>query len=206
MIRSLGKIVPETSALFICDIQSKFANHIFKFNGVVNQSKYMMRVCNELKVPIIFTEQYPKGLGHTVEDLLKERNENNQSKIFEKTLYSMCTNEVLNHLKQNHKDLKSILITGIETHVCVLQSTLDFLENGYDVHILSDAVSSNNNNDRLVALERMRQSGAFITTTESIIFQLTRDATHKSFKSIVPITKQRRDDLVADPSLSLSKM
>ncbi|KAN0047917.1 hypothetical protein ACTA71_002306 [Dictyostelium dimigraforme] len=205
MIRSLGKIVPETSALFICDIQSKFTNHIFKFNGVVNQSKYMMKVCNELKVPIIFTEQYPKGLGHTVEDLLKERSEHNQSKIFDKTLYSMCTNEVLNHLKQNHKDLKSILITGIETHVCVLQSTLDFLENGYDVHILSDAVSSNNNNDRLVALERMRQSGAFITTTESIIFQLTRDATHKSFKGIVPITKQRRDDLVADPSLSLSK-
>ncbi|KAK5580899.1 hypothetical protein RB653_000923 [Dictyostelium firmibasis] len=182
MIKSLGKIIPETSALFICDVQSKFANHIFKFNGVVNQSKYMMRVCNELKVPIIFTEQYPKGLGHTIEDLLKERSEQHQSKIFEKTLYSMCTNEVLNHLKQNHKDLKSILITGIETHVCVLQSTLDFLENGYDVHILSDAVSSNNNNDRLVALERMRQSGAFITTTESVIFQLTRDATHKSFK------------------------
>ncbi|KAM9978323.1 hypothetical protein ACTFIY_012085 [Dictyostelium cf. discoideum] len=206
-MKSVGNLSPNTSLLFICDIQSKFENHIFKFNGVVGQSKYMKKICNELKVPIIFTEQYPKGLGHTVEDLLKERNENNQTKIFEKTLYSMCTNEVLNHLKQNYKDLKSILIAGIEAHVCVLQSTLDFLENGYDVHILSDAVSSNNNNDRLIALERMRQSGAFITTTETITFQLTRDAKHKSFKNIVPLSQERREYLLANPSLSsLSKL
>ncbi|KAM9960052.1 hypothetical protein ACTFIW_007285 [Dictyostelium discoideum] len=206
-MKSVGNLSPNTSLLFICDIQSKFENHIFKFADVVGQSKYMIKICNELKVPIIFTEQYPKGLGHTVEDLLKERNENNQSKIFEKTLYSMCTNEVLNHLKQNHKDLKSILITGIETHVCVLQSTLDFLENGYDVHILSDAVSSNNNNDRLIALERMRQSGAFITTTETTTFQLTRDAKHKSFKNIVSLSQERREYLLANPSLSsLSKL
>ncbi|KAN0041583.1 hypothetical protein ACTFIV_004127 [Dictyostelium citrinum] len=203
-MKSVGKVSPDTSLLFICDVQSKFENHIFKFNGVVNQSKYMIKICNELKVPIIFTEQYPKGLGNTVEDLLKERNENN--KIFEKTLYSMCTNEVLNHLKQNHKDLKSILIAGIEAHVCVLQSTLDFLENGYDVHILSDAVSSNNNNDRLNALKRMKQSGAFITTTETITFQLTRDAKHKSFKKIVPLSQERREYLLANPSSSLSKL
>ncbi|KAN0047919.1 hypothetical protein ACTA71_002308 [Dictyostelium dimigraforme] len=202
-MKSVGKVSPDTSVLFICDIQSKFKNHIFKFNGVVGQSKYMIKICNELKVPIIFTEQYPKGLGHTVPELLEERNGNI---IFEKTLYSMCTKEVLNHLKQNHKNLKSIFIAGIEAHVCVLQSTLDFLENGYDVHILSDAISSNNNNDRLIALERMKQSGAFITTCETITFQLTRDATHKSFKTIVPISQERREYSIANPSYSLSKL
>ncbi|KAK5580898.1 hypothetical protein RB653_000922 [Dictyostelium firmibasis] len=204
-MKSIGKVLPDTSVLLICDIQSKFENNIFKFNGVVGQSKYMIKICNELKIPIIFTEQYPKGLGHTVDELLKERKELNKSIIFEKTLYSMCTNEVLNHLKQNYKNLKSILIAGIEAHVCVLQSTLDFLENRYDVHILSDAVSSNNNNDRLIALERMRQSGAFITTTETITFQLTRDATHKSFKKIVALSQERRDFLT-NPSSFLSKL
>eukprot|EP01132_Coremiostelium_polycephalum_P002525 gene2525-3127_t len=137
-----------------------------------------MKSCNELKIPIVITEQYPKGLGHTVEEL-----QPSNYKVHEKTLFSMCVPDVNKRLETDLKHVKSILLTGIETHVCILQTALDLLEKNYEVHIICDAVSSQKKYDREVALERLSKAGAFLTTSESAILQLAKDAKHPNFKS-----------------------
>lgn len=88
--------------------------------------------------------------------------------------------------------VKSVLIVGIESHVCVLQTTLDLLENGYDVHVLADGVSSCNAGERKVALEKMRQAGAQITSSESALFQLLTDASHPNFKAVSALIKEEK--------------
>eukprot|EP01133_Synstelium_polycarpum_P010928 gene10928-12735_t len=183
----IGKIVPETTAL--CDLQVAFKNVIHGFPKVVHHTNTIIKCSKELKIPILGTEQYPQGLGKLVDEL-------NPSSflVLPKTLFSMCTPDVMNTLKSPpFGNIKSIVITGIETHVCVLQTTLDLLDSGYDVHVVEDAVSSQNLSDKVTAIERLRQSGAYITSTESIIFQLTKDAKNKNFKSIANIIKEQKE-------------
>ncbi|EGC32954.1 hypothetical protein DICPUDRAFT_155040 [Dictyostelium purpureum] len=191
-MNKIGKLFPQTTAFFVCDLQTKFVNDIFKFNSIVQETKYMMKVCKELEVPIIATEQYPKVLGETV-PLIKE-DFGPSTKLFEKTLFSMYTPEVKKYLDENHKSVKSIMIAGIEAHVCIYQTTLDLLEQGYDVHIVEEAVSSVTSHDRKIALERLKQSGAFVINSESIIFQMAKDSKHKNFKTLIKIVKERRDN------------
>ncbi|EGC29083.1 hypothetical protein DICPUDRAFT_43334 [Dictyostelium purpureum] len=181
-IKSVGIISPESSALFICDIQSKFENEIYKFKHMVFESKIMMKAAKELNIPIVVTEQYPKGLGKTIE-LISEEFEENKTKQFQKTSYSMYTPEIKKYLNEN-KQIKSIMIAGIDANVCVLQTCLDLIANGYEVHIIEGAVSSSSAHERLMALKRLKQSGAFITTLESLFWQLTKDSKHKSFKFV----------------------
>ncbi|KYQ92634.1 hypothetical protein DLAC_06630 [Tieghemostelium lacteum] len=188
-MNKIGKLVPETTALFVCDIQTKFVPLIHQMPKVILNTKYTMKACNILNIPIIITEQYPKALGNTVDELESKK----QKYVFEKTLFSMLTNEVQKTLDTDLKGVKSILLTGIESHVCVFQTSLDLIEKGYDVHILEDAVSSQNPSDRAIAIERLKQSGVFVTSTESAIFQLTKDAKHPNFKLISNLVKERID-------------
>jgi hypothetical protein len=142
----------------------------------------------------------------------------------EKTLFSMMIPKVRTHLKQKesitfsvlnlfycfisahftflvvlflllHSDIRSILLTGLETHVCVLQTTLDLLSEGYEVHIVTDAVSSQDKQDRKIALERLKQSGAFLTTSESAIFMLMGDTSYPKFKEISNLMKDHKQVL-----------
>ncbi|KAF2073835.1 hypothetical protein CYY_004862 [Polysphondylium violaceum] len=193
MLRSIGRLTPETTAFFVCDIQSKFAPHIHQFKNVILATNHMMNVCNELKIPIIVTEQYPKGLGHTVSEL-----DVSKHSVFEKTKFSMFVPEVEKKLKE--LNTKSIVISGIESHVCVQQTSLDLLEKGYEVHLLEDAISSQFPNDRKVAIERVRQSGGFITTTSSVMLELVKDASHPNFKNVSKTLKQFQDERAQLPS------
>ncbi|KAI0296060.1 Isochorismatase hydrolase [Multifurca ochricompacta] len=110
---------------------------------------------------------------------------------FEKTLFSMATPEVLSLIEKHN--LKSLVLLGIESHVCVLQSTLDLLERGYDVHILADGVSSCNKEEVPWALERMRQAGAQISTSESTLFQLQVESSSPKFKEFAKVIKEEKD-------------
>merc|ERR1712032_1528156 len=101
--------------------------------------------------------------------------------VFEKARFSMCTNEVLAHL-EGMKGRKSVVIMGVEAHVCVQQTCLDLLSRGYQVSILADGISSQRPADRDRAIERMRQSGAFITTAESVLFELLRSKDAAEFR------------------------
>jgi len=118
-------------------------------------------------------------------------------KVFEKDRFSMLDAPIVDHLgdlvKKSPK--KTAVLFGIEAHVCVLQTALELLERGFEVHVLSDGTSSTRSSDRFVAFERMRQSGVFITSSESILFQLMETSKHPNFKQISSeLLKEKRPE------------
>eukprot|EP01137_Pigoraptor_chileana_P022080 Opistho-2@86580 len=181
--RALGKIAAGSTCFFLCDMQEAFRPSIKYYPEIIAVAQRMLSASHSLKVPTIVTEQYPKGLGKTVSEL-----DVTGIPVFSKTKFSMLTNEVLDKMK-DLAEVKSVVLFGIESHVCVLQTCMDLLGHGFDVHILVDGVSSRSMIDRGVALERMKQSGAFLTTSESLLFQLMGDARHPGFKDIQSLVK-----------------
>ena len=145
-----------------------------------------------LDIPVIATEQYPKAFGKTREELSKPK-----TIIFEKTKFSMITDEVDNELKKIGlaDDRNDIILTGAEAHICILQTTLDLLKRGYNVHLCVDAIDSQRSTDKEIAMQRLSQSGAILTTTESVLFQLLGDAKHEKFKATQQFVKQHIDDI-----------
>jgi len=121
-----------------------------------------LKCATHMKIPIVATEQYPKALGRTVAEL-----DISSAKKFEKLQFSMMTDPVREYLK-SLVDVKSVILVGVETHVCVLQTALDLTDAGYDVHVLADGVSSQRAYDRAFAFQRLRkESRVFLTTSES---------------------------------------
>ena len=110
--------------------------------------------------------------------------------VFDKILFSMTTPEVEKYLKEVCQILKSLVLFGIEAHVCVQQTALNFLEKGYDVHVIADSTSSRSMTDRMIAFERIRQSGGFITTSESVLFSLLKDAKNAKFREVQKLVLQ----------------
>jgi len=120
----LGRIAPQDTALFICDVQERFRSVISGFPAVVDTSRRMARAAQALQLPIIVTEQYPKALGNTVPELAEILPQG--TPIVAKTDFSMCVPDVVTELEKL-SDVKNILLTGIEAHVCVFQTALDLL-------------------------------------------------------------------------------
>lgn len=185
--RRIGRLVPSNTALLLCDIQERFRDVIWHFPQVVRVAKLLTEVGKALDMPTLATEQYPKALGPTVPEIPLVQPDYTIER-FEKKLFSMCTEELKARLGSLNR--KSVLLFGIEAHVCVQQTALDLLEQGYDVHLIVDGVSSQRPHDRAVALRRLEQSGAFITTSESAIFMLTQSADHAKFKAISGLVKE----------------
>lgn len=180
---SLGRVLPGSSILFLCDMQEKFRHSIVYFPQIVSVAARMLRVARLLQVPALLTEQYPQGLGPTVPELGAEG-----LQPVSKTCFSMVP--ALQQQLDSQPQLQSVLLCGIEAQVCILHTTLDLLERGLQVHVVVDACSSRSQVDRLMALARMRQSGAFLSTSEGLIMQLVRDAAHPQFKEIQKIIKE----------------
>ncbi|XP_047474898.1 isochorismatase domain-containing protein 2-like [Penaeus chinensis] len=185
----LGRLVPQTTCLFLCDLQEKFRSSIQYFPQIVEVSNRLLRAFKVLELPIVATEQYPKGLGNSVPELgLAE----NDVPVFDKTKFSMCLPPIQEIIK--NKEIKSVILCGIEAHVCVQQTALDLIESGMDVHVVVDACSSRSMVDRMYAFERMKQSGAFLTTSESVILGLAGGSSHPSFKQLQKIIWESAPD------------
>ncbi|CAM9863495.1 unnamed protein product [Ectocarpus sp. 12 AP-2014] len=189
--RRLGKILPSSTVFFACDVQERFRDLIHNMPAVISTAKFMLDVSQELEVPCIVTEQYPKALLHTVPELNVGKGPDQINvPIFEKKLFSMCTKEVEEELKKL-PDRKDAVLFGIEAHVCVTQTCLDLLDLGYEVHVVCDGVSSQKPHDRAVALQRMQQSGAFLTSAEQVTFQLLHTAENEKFRTVSNLVKKR---------------
>ncbi|KAG1690435.1 phospholipase C type enzyme [Phytophthora capsici] len=188
--KRLGRLLPQSSVLFVCDVQEVFRGLTFQLPTVIHGTNSMVSAAKLLNLPVVVTTQYGSRLGGTVSEISKNLEDVQDVKIFDKMKFSMLVPEVEHHLTTNIPQRKSVLLCGIETHVCVLQTCLDLLDKGYDVHVVSDAVSSSTSYNRSMALERMRQSGAYITSVESAIFQLANDASNPEFKSISRLIKE----------------
>ncbi|XP_022286356.1 isochorismatase domain-containing protein 1-like [Crassostrea virginica] len=189
--QKLGNIKPENAIFFLCDIQEKFRPVIKYFKEILEIAEKLVEASTILNIPMVVTEQYPKGLGETVSEL-KDKMKDGQPR-FSKTKFTMLVPEVISQLEAN-QSIKHVVLFGIETHVCVQQTVIDLLERGYEVHIVADACSSRTQMDRTFAFERFRQSGAIVTTSDAILLQLIGDKDHQHFKAIQKLIMKTAPD------------
>ena len=176
----------EDSALVIIDIQDRLVQASKYGEEVAQNMTKVAKAAKVLGIPIVATEQYPKGLGNTipaVKDALAEDTE-----IFEKTAFSALNNEEILEAIQKHNK-KQILIFGIETHICVSQTTAALRELDYEVSVIKDACGSRAEEEYLAGLERMKDNGAYIITTEIALFEWLKGAKHPKFKEVQMLIK-----------------
>lgn len=183
-MNSFGIIDKNSTAFIQIDIQEKFKPAIYKFNEVISNAKILVESSQALNVPLVVTEQYPKGLGKTVEEITLPEN----TPIIEKLHFSCFGNQEFSKIVKELK-LKSIIIFGVEAHVCLLKTALDALKQNLEVYLVADAVSSRTPENKALAIERMRQSGVFIVSTEMILFQMLDYSGTDDFKVVSKLIK-----------------
>lgn len=174
----------EDTALFIIDIQDKLVPAMKYKDEVINNSKILITAAKEMDFPIIATEQYPKGLGRTVSELLELINEKH---IFPKNSFTAYTDEVKEVLKSLGR--KKVIVTGMETHICVFQTTRDLIRNGYEVFLCKDAVASRTKTNYLNGLDLSQSLGAVITNTETAVYDLLKVSGTPEFKAMLKMIK-----------------
>lgn len=184
--RLVGKLTPDNTVFLLCDIQNRFRPLTWRGETVINTARYMTSVAKALNIPVVITQQYTKVFGDTITDCFADPSDIANYPVIEKKQFSMCVDEVNKQL--NTLNRKSVVLFGIEAHVCVQQTCLDLLEEGKEVHLILDGISSQQSYDREIALERMRQAGAFVTTAQSAAFMLMRSADHENFKTVSKLT------------------
>ena len=171
-------------ALLIIDVQAKIINPIEDKNYIINNIKKLLKAYEILEENIFLSEQNPSKLGNTINDLLPKGN----FKRIEKMTFSVAYDKNLQN-EISLKEIKSIIICGFETHICVQQSVLDLLEQNINVFIIADAMSSRKKVDHDISINRMVSKGANLASTESMIFELCQTASRKDFKEISNIIK-----------------
>ncbi len=178
----LGK---ENIGVVIVDIQTKLMAVMRQRERVVDNIVKLLRLSKLFNLPVISTEQYPRMMGTTlpeVKDALRTY------EPVEKMDFDCCAVENFNN-RLKSAGLKNIILTGVETHICILQTAVTLVERGYNVHVPRDAVDSRTEENWYVGLELMKEQGAVITSTETIIFQLLERAGTGEFKEMLKIIR-----------------
>ena len=175
-------------ALIVVDIQEKLLPPIFQKEMLVKNSKLLIRLAGVLKIPILMTTQYAKGLGNTVPEIASLLPE---TQAIDKQMFSCFGSDVFcSLLKRLPGNRNTVLLCGMESHICVTQTALSALREGYLVHVASDAVSSRTEWNWKIGLERMRAAGAVISSTEMMIYELLRASNAAAFKELLPYLKE----------------
>ncbi|HLR63961.1 MAG TPA: hydrolase [Pseudogracilibacillus sp.] len=175
----------EETALVVIDVQGKLAKIMHESNNLLSNIEKIIKGANVLNMPIIWLEQYPKGLGPTDDKLQPHLS---RYEPIDKMIFSAFESEAFQEeLKQLGR--KNLLVTGIESHICVYQTVRQLLENDYYVEVLADCVSSRTAENSQIGIERMLALGAELTSVEMVLFELIRSAEHPNFKEISQIIK-----------------
>lgn len=168
------------SQLVMVDMQEKLASVMPEaISQVLKNCAVLLQAASLLDVPVIFTEQYPKGLGNTMPDLMAHLS--NKTSV-EKTAFSCCAEPTFN--RRLFGDKPQVILMGMESHICVLQTALDLLKVGKQVLVVEDAVISRNPSNKENALNRLRQAGVLVVNTESVVFEWLGLAEGDAFKAI----------------------
>lgn len=173
------------SHLLVIDIQERLAPVTVEADLVVHRARTLLDAARRLEVPHTVSEQYPKGLGPTVEDVLERVD---AERVFDKVHFSCAADDRL-AAEFKKADRSQIIVCGMEAHVCVLQSVLGLLSAGYQVHVAADAITSRTAQNRDLAIARMRAAGAEIVSTEMVVFEWLRTAGHPDFREISRLIK-----------------
>ncbi len=178
-------LVLDNTALCVVDVQGKLAHLMHEKEELFLNVERLIKGAQILEMPIILTEQYPKGLGPTLSQLTELMPD---VKPIEKISFSCCAND---DFSEQIRELgrRQLLLTGIETHICIYQTSLDLIEAGYEVSLVADAVSSRTEFNKSIALDRIKTAGALLTTTEMALFELLHKAEGPKFKEISKLIK-----------------
>ncbi|MCE5312905.1 MAG: hydrolase [Nitrospiraceae bacterium] len=166
--------------LIIVDVQERLAAAMQHKDRVAANIFHLVELAKMISIPMIVTEQYPKGLGSTIQELKEILPPLN---ILEKIAFSCCEDPAFMQAAAS-TGRKTAILTGMETHVCVLQTCIDLLKAGYNVHVVKDAICSRSDENWQTGIEFMRDAGAVITCTETVLFQLLKVAGTEEFKAI----------------------
>lgn len=179
------KISREQTACLVIDIQERLVPVMYEKEALIKSSGILIQGLQALGIPMLITQQYTKGLGHTVPEISSLVND---FSFIEKRDFSCCGEpEVMMQL--NMTGAKNIIVCGIESHVCILQTVLDLKENGFNPVVVTDAISSRKPFSIETAKERFRFEGVMMTSVESLLFELTRSSAAPEFKIISKLVK-----------------
>jgi nicotinamidase-related amidase len=174
-------------ALVVIDIQEKLLPPIFQREQLVRNAQLLIRAAGILKIPALVSTQYAKGLGSTVPEVASLLP---GADAIDKTLFSCFGSDVFcSMVKRLPGQRTTLLLCGMESHICVAQTALAALREGYLVHVASDAVSSRTEWNWKIGLDRMRAAGAIISSTEMMIYELMRSSSSVAFKELLPHLK-----------------
>jgi len=178
---------PAQCALLVIDVQEKLLPPIFQKDQLVRNSQLLIRLAGILKIPTVLTTQYSKGLGNTVPELASLLPE---TQAIEKQIFSCFGSELFcSTLKRLPGNRNTVILCGMESHICVAQTALAALREGYLVHVASDAVGSRTEWNWKIGLDRMRAAGAVISSTEMVIYEALRSSDTSAFKDMLKYLK-----------------
>ncbi|KAH8406638.1 hypothetical protein KR222_001150 [Zaprionus bogoriensis] len=191
-LHSLYRLMPKNTLFMLCDMQEKFKPAIPLFGAVIENTAKLLTAGKIINVPLVVTEQYPEKLGATVRELDVQH----ACAVVPKTRFSMLVPPIEQKMKDIFGDKpKTAVLFGIETHVCIEQTAFDLINSDINVWLVADCCASRLNQDRDLALERLRSIGCTITSSESVIFNLLADKDHKSFRDIAALVKKVSADV-----------
>ena len=179
------KLARERAVLVVVDVQEAFRPAVLDFERVVQGAATLIQGANLLGIPVLVTEQYPKGLGHTVPEVAGLLD---GVTPIEKLCFSAGDAKSFREsLAESGRD--QVLLSGIEAHVCVSQTAEDLLADGRQVHVVADAVTSRTEDNRRLGLHKMERAGAIVTSVETALFELLGAAGTPEFKAIQKLVK-----------------
>lgn len=177
------RLSPERSVLVVVDVQERLAPAIDASASMVRRIELLLRAAGELALPIVFTEHYPQGIGHT---LARLRRLVSDPIVFEKIHFDACREPkgLSDHLGKLGRT--QVVLLGCETHVCVLQTALGLRQAGFEVALVSDGCGSRRSEDKLAGLARMREAGCHSVSAEMVVFEWLERGDTAAFKSLLP--------------------
>ncbi len=190
MKQDLGKFTLEAdkAVLVVIDVQERLVPAMPSkvYRRLLETVDMLVKAAGLLDIPVVATEQYPKGIGHTVPELAEAC----KTTVVEKVSFGCCGEPAfLDVMKKTGRS--QVIVTGMEAHVCVYQTVLGLLAEGYNVHLTRDAICSRNKTDFLAGVENAVSAGAVATTAETVLFQLMQVSTHAQFRAISKLVKER---------------
>jgi isochorismate hydrolase len=176
------RLTRENATLLIIDVQERLMPVIDRADDVLRNVERLVRGCHILGVPALLTEQYVKGLGPTVEPVRRAFEETSGYAPMEKACFS-----AVDAVRASSR--KQVIVAGVEAHVCVHQTVVDLLANGFEVALVADAVSSRTAENKAIALERLTREGAWLSSTEMVLFELCVVSGTDEFRAISRLVK-----------------
>lgn len=184
------KIEKEKTLALIIDMQGKIMDTMYNKTALIKRTAFLLKGLRIFNVPLIITQQYTKGLGKSMDFVFECAGKND---FFDKHSFSGARDEaIMNAITQSGK--KTIVIAGIEAHICVLQTCVDLCERGYDVFLIRDCIASYRESDMQIGIERAKSAGALSATSESLLFELAEDAACTEFKALSALVKEYHRD------------